>query len=492
MKENNPLVTEVAAIAEPTVELLCRPEARTLLGYTRRILHLKQEKKLALLSFSYGGPANWLFLISTEDGETERYAVPADEQASHGAALGCDGNIYAVTFMQYLHRFDVEKRRWTTLCRPLDEGERPWDAIGAPNRCIYFGTYPNACFGEYDIDSGKIELWRHVAPRAKYADSFSILPDGRIKCRAWGPETFYVTFDAETREFVQRMPGQQNLFRVEVEGGAWEEAPSMIARVTGEPMCALGFKGKVYLGIYVRCLLLVYDPEMPFAYGKNPREIAEIGHEQLRPRGFATDGERVYMVSHANYSTLGGALTTLEPETEEVRVFRHVVRDQKPTSLVYDPLTGYLFGGTYRWGDCDSHPPTCESAAIFVWDPRGEQTVGEYMPWPGADQIVVRGVLPGGVLVAQRDTEVALFHTATLEEIGCGAFPGGGLRTLLCLEDGRVYGLTAQYLFRWDVEEEQIVVLASVDMKFLAIPEPGCFILATDNAVYRLDLPQEI
>ena len=42
MNEKNLIVPEVAATTQPTVELLCRPEARTLLGYRRRILHLKE------------------------------------------------------------------------------------------------------------------------------------------------------------------------------------------------------------------------------------------------------------------------------------------------------------------------------------------------------------------------------------------------------------------------------------------------------------------
>lgn len=148
---------------------LCRPEARTLLGYTRRILHVKEERRLGVFSFSNGGDANWLFLISIDDGTAERYDVPNDEQASHGAALGSDGNIYELTFGERLHKFDVGRRRWETLCRPLPAGERPWDAIGAPNGCVYFGTYPSACFGEYCIETGEVFLREQVELRQSSA-----------------------------------------------------------------------------------------------------------------------------------------------------------------------------------------------------------------------------------------------------------------------------------------------------------------------------------
>ena len=95
------------------------------------------------------------------------------------------------------------------------------------------------------------------------------------------------------------------------------------------------------------------------------------------------------------------------------------------------------------------------------------------------------------MLVAPQGNEVVMVDTRNMEERFRGAFPGGGLRKLCRLEDGRVYGLTGEYLFRWDLEGDRIVPLARMEMKFLAIPRPGLFVPGTENAAYRLELREE-
>ncbi|MBI3987795.1 MAG: hypothetical protein HY343_12790 [Lentisphaerae bacterium] len=98
-----------------TPRLLARPEAPTLVLYTRRLLYLDREQCIAVFSYSSSGPANWLFLIHLEDGAVERHDIPGHERASHGAALGSDGNLYTVTHEGRIHRFEAARRIWTTL-----------------------------------------------------------------------------------------------------------------------------------------------------------------------------------------------------------------------------------------------------------------------------------------------------------------------------------------------------------------------------------------
>ena len=38
------------------------------------------------------------------------------------------------------------------------ENEYTWGAVGAPDGHVYFGTYPNAYFGDYDIAAGECSL----------------------------------------------------------------------------------------------------------------------------------------------------------------------------------------------------------------------------------------------------------------------------------------------------------------------------------------------
>src|SRR4051794_6763188 len=80
------------------VDLLGTPEVRTLLGYTRRVLHLPDGHTLAVFTFSSAGQANWLFLIDSRDLSSRRIPIPNNDFASHGAALGKDGDIYLMPY----------------------------------------------------------------------------------------------------------------------------------------------------------------------------------------------------------------------------------------------------------------------------------------------------------------------------------------------------------------------------------------------------------
>jgi len=52
-----------ATTSLPKAEKIATPSMPTLLGYTRRILHLHDGHTLAVLSYAGSAKANWLFLI---------------------------------------------------------------------------------------------------------------------------------------------------------------------------------------------------------------------------------------------------------------------------------------------------------------------------------------------------------------------------------------------------------------------------------------------
>ena len=51
----------------PAAELIATPPVRTLVGYTRRVLHLPDPRghTLAVFSYTHSALANWLFLIDS-------------------------------------------------------------------------------------------------------------------------------------------------------------------------------------------------------------------------------------------------------------------------------------------------------------------------------------------------------------------------------------------------------------------------------------------
>lgn len=190
-----PTIVQANLARLPRPKLLATPEVRTLVGYTRRVLHLHDGYTLAVFSFSDSGMANWLFLIDSRDLSVRKYDMPNHDVGSHNAALGADGNIY---FMPHAtgraYKFDTKSRQFSALPNiALPPGELTWDAIGdSRGDAIYFGTYPNACLVKYDIASGKAEIHPHVVPDATYVNSFSEDVSG-IHCLAWSPGSHWLT-----------------------------------------------------------------------------------------------------------------------------------------------------------------------------------------------------------------------------------------------------------------------------------------------------------
>ncbi|MCC6442868.1 MAG: hypothetical protein IT210_05350 [Armatimonadetes bacterium] len=599
----------------PKARKVGTPAVRTLLGYTRRILRLHDGHTLGVFSFSSGGAkANWLFLIDSRTLAARRYPIPNNDIASHGAALGKDGDIYIMPYGNgRAYRFRVGPRRFEPIETGLPRGEYTWEAFGASNGCIYFGTYPNAYLGEYDPSTGKCTLYRQAAPNTKYTTYFAEDSQGRIRFKAWGPDEVWMAFDPKTKAlkpespdpapsftpftlpaapegdssysirltaigrhfalsfpscrfwevkegeaqpvfrgdpespgetwwYLENVPGavvgisyfgtvfrydlksgafrhrrlpnkapggnnimfletvsprcviganysQQNLFTVDPETGATRTSEEMVARVTGEPMCAVGLGGKAYVGIYVLSILSVYDPEQPFAFGKNPREIIELGekYHQTRPRDAATDGSLVFISSDSDYNYLGGALAVIDPATGKVDVYHHLIRDQNLPTLAYDPHHRLLWGGTDRWGQMRSHPPTQESALIYAFDPATRQVAATLTPWPGADAVSVLGLSDGGILIASSAGEIALIDTDTRAVLYQGASPVGVPGKVRQGSDGFSYCLAGGRLLRWDLSRNALTPVAEAPgCYYLTETSPGTWVMADSVSVYRV------
>ncbi|MCL4692754.1 MAG: PQQ-binding-like beta-propeller repeat protein [Candidatus Hydrogenedentes bacterium] len=595
----------------PKAELLATPEVRTLLGYTRRPLHLPDGHTMALFSFSYSAPANWIFLVDGRDLSSTRHAIPNNDIASHGAALGADGNIYIMPYnTARAYCFDTKTHIFEQLPTDVAEGEYTWDALGGSDGCIYFGTYPNAIFGEYNPETKSWALWPNLVPDTKYITGFSEDAEGRICFKAWGPGEVWMAFDPETRAFETieapsasgtalpappaddesyiasvvagesrfavshptgrvwditsvepRLMGdtglpaettwwlkatgdevfgvsyfgglfrygfadgafatgqldnraaagnsimfvetvtpecviganysQQNLFRVNPNTGEIVESNCVVARVSGEPMCAVGFGGKAYVGIYVQSLISVYDPAQPFAFRTNPRELIELGttYEQTRPRAAVTDGRLVYITSDSAYNKLGGALAIVDPAAEQIDVYHHLIQDQNLPTLAYDPSTRLLWGGTDRWGQMRSHPPTQESALIYSFDPNTRTVVDRLTLWPGADVVTVHGVSKEGVLVASNSGGLALLDTQSKEVLWRGPIPANLAGTARRGSDGMLYLLGDGVLYQWDMARGLLSAKASViDGIYLTESAPDLWIIASSKSLFSITL----
>ena len=562
-----PRAVEVDRATLPRAEKIATPPVRTLLGYTRRLLRLPDGHTIGAFSYSNSAPANWLFLIDTRDLSSKRFAMPNNDIGSHGAALGTDGNIYVMPYgSPRAYRFAVAREAFEPIDVPgLPPGEYTWDAIGAADGCIYFGTYPHAVLGRYEIATGKTRLWPNVAPSTTYVSHME--PDGKgVRFRAWGPDQVWMSIDSTMDQpvrvekpttsparhkegvaeptWVERVgdaeitighfgslkrrdlatgkettgrvdnlaPGgnsimfiesvtpdcviganysQQHLFRVDPNTGDVVVSEDMIARVSGQPNCAIGVGGKGYVGIYVRAIIALFDPAKPFAFETNPREIGELGrkHGQTRPKAAVTDGRYVYMVTEGDYSRLGGALAVIDTQTQRVEPYPQIVKDQNLTSLAYDRKHKLVWGGTNRWGQMRSAPPTQDSAAIYAFDPESRNVVATLFPTKGADHATVLGCSDDGTVVASvAGSGVITVDGATREVAHRGDWPlaPGPMRRGA---DANLYFLSGEHLWRWTTSDNAIApVAATGGCTMLTEPSPGLWLLADATSVYRVRL----
>src|SRR5262249_10800383 len=156
--------------------------------------------------------------------------------------------------------------------------------------------------------------------------------------------------------------------------------------------------------------------------------------------------------------------------------------DQNLPTLAYDPKTRLLWGGTDRWGQMHSHPPTQPSSLIYAFDTQSRRVVAMLKPFEGMDETKVLGVWSDGILVAAADPpvkvlgsspgssaperpQIALIDTASRQILYRGDSPLTSMRKIRLGIDGRCYCVANDKLYRWDGVSNLITPVARA---------PGC------------------
>jgi outer membrane protein assembly factor BamB len=147
----------------------------------------------------------------------------------------------------------------------------------------------------------------------------------------------------------------------------------------------------VYLGVYTLARLWSMRPD-----GSGLHELGRIGNEQTRPTDEAYDARsRTWLLStEPDYGKYGGTLTEQHLDTGELEVHRGVVPQQSVRSVATQDGVAYLGGATRNSLGTD---PILPEATVVAFDLRGNRTLWESAPLPGAqsysDVVVYRGRL---------------------------------------------------------------------------------------------------
>lgn len=127
----------------------------------------------------------------------------------------------------------------------------------------------------------------------------------------------------------------------------------------------------IYFGIYPTAYVTALDTTKPL---KATTKVLDIGNEQDRPFGWATDGKTLFIGTVSTYGKLGGALTVFTPSTGEHQTFRNLIPNQSIIRLAY--RDGLVYGATTVWGGLGEEP-TEKAARLFVWNPSTRELVRE-------------------------------------------------------------------------------------------------------------------
>ncbi len=146
------------------------------------------------------------------------------------------------------------------------------------------------------------------------------------------------------------------------------------------------YNDKLYFGTYTKSRFYVYDSNLPWNMGSNPKLLGSAT-EQDRPfggLGIPEEG-KVFFGTVPAYGANGGVLVEFDVNSNNLMTqYTNVVSNQSIISLAYN--NGKLFGGTSIWGGLGSTPVATE-AKLFVWDIATKTKVHEITPVSGARAI---------------------------------------------------------------------------------------------------------
>ena len=201
----------------------------------------------------------------------------------------------------------------------------------------------------------------------------------RIDLESTGPMAAHALCPVPDRKMIFGAPFiNQRFWMINMETGEGRDcgraAPGggQINQIIWEPITQ-----RVLQSSYTTSSVTAFDPAAAADWPRNPYVVASAQQEgQMRPTGLVHDGRYVWMSTSPEYGHLGGALSRIDPRTGDIRIWRHLVPDQK-VNAAGDRLaapSGLLFNGNLcrcelraahsddrpaggiRYGQAGSHP----------------------------------------------------------------------------------------------------------------------------------------
>jgi streptogramin lyase len=256
----------------------------------------------------------------------------------------------------------------------------------------------------------------------------------------------------------------QSLFELDPSTDETTNLGVVTSRALGEILSMAVADDKLFMGSYTDNIITVYDPTEPWNPGSdadsNPLDLGPVGEEQYRPYGMTVGSDgKVWVASAAAYGKLGGALTSIDPNTYEIETFRYLADNQHLFSIAAGD--GVVYVGTSRYGD---NSDAGGDAQLLVFDVETKELVHS-LPVPGTARVTALETAPDGTLYGGAEVGGGgywfSYDPETREPTWFGAFPHGPINDLLLGPDGFIYGLTSGNVFRVQPDTAEVEQVAT-------------------------------
>ena len=246
------------------------------------------------------------------------------------------------------------------------------------------------------------------------------------------------------------------------------ENPGNPCEVGGEIYSMLDHHGILYACAYPGSFLSKWDPAKPWDYGrepgKNPQGFGPLGPGHLRPRAMIHGpDEKLYIGSYPEYGRLGGSLGVWDPTQEKlIENYHHLVKNQSIVSLVHDSKTGLIFGGSSTSGGGGTTPSEPESK-FFAFDAQKKQLVLEETPVAGTHGIRSMALAGRRIFGIAGENDLFVYDIDAKQYVYKGKLATNPVPDC-CLglwQDGKLYGLSNNQVFRLDPETFAVSILAT-------------------------------
>ncbi|MSS71863.1 MAG: hypothetical protein EXS64_10280 [Candidatus Latescibacteria bacterium] len=312
--------------------------------------------------------------------------VPAPQGVKGMRTCVVDGQLYAIARPGGdLYRLDRASRSWELNHKAWIEGD----------------TFTPGVWNDRDVCAVTVDGIAHrLNPRTGQSDQLDL--------KATGPMGAHALCAAPDAGLILGAPFiNQRFWTIDIATGEGRDcgraAPGggQINQIIWEPLT-----GRALMSSYTSSSVTAYDPTQPPAWPDNPRVLCSAhDHEQMRPMGLAHDGRHVWMATSPEYGHLGGALSRIDPQTGEIRIWRHLLPGQKVNALVLDPTRRRVYCSTDITADANSAPPTQTTGHLVAFDMDALAVLRRQAIRPDATHNFVRTLLPTGEVLAQAGEE---------------------------------------------------------------------------------------